>query len=265
MSKRYAELEEAETLLPGSVTITLVIGAALVGLYLLFPHDFYKTHFNLHEVASETSLQYLKALSRQDRGNLFLKTKLIHQQIEMGKLDLAQRRLREFIVAYSSPEAQEEAAWLQYIIDRERFFQLTSKSAGYVRKKNALKASITQLMQYSDNDQAEYILLARDAEAINSLTLANAVLVRLFKQIIAPSLEAYQMAAKLALSEGYYKKSSDLYLHAMNVAKEDEAKRDCFYHAIRALEFSGDSHLAFATARKYFLQVPKNQDLYIYI
>lgn len=215
--------------------IAPLAGLVLFTLIVIYPHGDLVNRV-LNTPAGPITNAYLTNLLRTDPHNPGLRLMLARSQIQAGEFGLVAKTLATLIQS-ANPEVRQEAQWLLWKADHDRFLQLKQGE-----ERNRLVADLRRRLAVMAKESlpAEQLAhLARGAFAIGDSSLAQSLFDRLARSRSQQAHLWYEEAGREALSYSEYRASANFYLLAAGRAESLEEERRHFSNALNSYA-SGD-------------------------
>lgn len=233
----------------GPLTIFGLMGAGLLLLVALYPEKSLLRLVSTPNVSSPAQQRYLEALVQLRKGDTELLLPLVRSYLDAGCTEKAERAL-SYQHDHLTGQQNKVLMELRYELRRQQLEWMAADEPGWNRAQQ----------QYAEQIEALRRAGATSRELARYLTDAR----KLGDQLTASRIEGLlqaaagqdddsasaEIAAKLALAKGEYRRAAAFYFKGMQAARADQ-KRDLFLAGVRALQSGNLVQEALAAAEQH--------------
>lgn len=215
------------------------VGAVIVVLALLYPHQRHYEQIGRDRKVDEISIQYMLNLLATEPDNHELRLHLARAYVALGQYENAFAALQP-LLASADAKWREKALLVKLDILLKMAFAEEPGSAGRERKMAQFKQTFRDCESQMVTEHG-LRQLARLAELGGDLNLAEAILARLL--LANENLLDLDEAARLALANGRYLESAQFTWRSRQLATDSEKKIAYLQLAMSTLQAGGLGHI----------------------
>lgn len=228
-----------------------------VVLTAIFPHQTLVKRV-LDAPPGDITDAYLANLLRTEPDNPHLRLAMARKQLLAGQYERIAPTIAPAL-ASADPAVRQQAAWLRWQADEQRFFRRPDDDP---ERPAARRALLDALQALADDPLPELLLaeFARKAAALGDTALARRLFARLVEEGGAHSEAWYAEAARSALAEGEYGAAANYYLIALQRVAGLAEQRRYLALAMQALVSGNRTGEALELAERAFEVAPALTD-----